>query len=126
MRLRFGRVATFAAASSAILSYAWWATGRRPFTAGAALAVIGAGLVAMAVGHAGRLGNTGSVALAGSSGWLVLLALLGGWQVLALVQQPRSQHPTLSSITNALLDSHGSRVVAFVAWLAGACWLARR
>ena len=114
------------AATAAVFVYAWWATGQRPFTAGATLAVIGAGLAAMAVGHAGRPQNESPPAFAGVSGWLVLLVLLGGWQALAFVQEPRSQHPTLSSITNAALDNHSSRAIAFAAWLVGAYALARR
>lgn len=126
MRLRFGRGAVCGAATAAVFVYAWWATGQRPFTAGATLAVIGAGLAAMAVGHAGRPQNESPPAFAGVSGWLVLLVLLGGWQALAFVQEPRSQHPTLSSITNAALDNHSSRAIAFAAWLVGAYALARR
>jgi hypothetical protein len=44
----------------------------------------------------------------------------------AWVQEPRTDHPTLSSITDSVLDTHGAEFVAFVAWLAGARWLARR
>jgi hypothetical protein len=88
--------------------------------------VVGAGIAAMAFGHHVRLRREIPPALVGVSGWLVLLALMGGWQFLAFVQEPRSQHPTLSSITNAALDSQSIRVVAFAGWLVGAFWLARR
>jgi hypothetical protein len=57
----------------------------------------------------------------------VALILAGAtWQVAAYVQHPRSDHPTLSSLVNAALDSHPARAAAFVAWLAGAWELARR
>ena len=58
--------------------------------------------------------------------WLVLAVALGAWQLASYLQSPRDEHPTLSSLTNAALDSHPARAAAFVAWLAGAAWLARR
>jgi hypothetical protein len=57
---------------------------------------------------------------------LALVGLLAAIQVFAYVQEPRDEHPTLSSLTNAALDSHVARAAAFVAWLAAAVELARR
>ena len=115
-----------AAGTAGVFAYSWWATGRRPFTATATLAVVGAGLATMAIGHARRSRNDARPALAGVIGWLVLLVALAGWQLLAFVQEPRSEHPTLSSLTNAALDTHTDRALAFAAWLIGGSWLARR
>jgi hypothetical protein len=126
MAVPFGRVVLCAVGAVAVFVYAWWATGRQPFTAGATLAVVGAGLAAMVAAHAKREQRASSFSPAGVSGWLVLLSALAGWQVLAFAREPRSQHPTLSSITNAALDNHSSRVVAFAGWLIGAYLLARR
>lgn len=126
MRLRPGRVTAYAAGIAGVFVYAWWATDRRPFTATATLAVVGAGLVAMATGHARRPEGQERPGFAGAVGWVVLLVALAGWQLLAYVQEPRSEHPTLSSLTNAALDSHAGRAVAFVSWLVVGFWIARR
>jgi hypothetical protein len=69
--------------------------------------------------------SAGRAGLRAVAGWLVLLAAIAAWELLAYVQAPRSEHPTLSSLTNDALDSHLARAGAFVAWLAGGAWLAR-
>jgi hypothetical protein len=126
MRPWSGRLAVRAAGTAGVFVYAWWATGRRPFTAAATLAVVGAGVATMAIGQARRSPNDARPTLAGVIGWLVLLVALAGWQLLAYVQEPRSEHPTLSSLTNAALDTHTGRALGFGAWLVGGSWLARR
>jgi hypothetical protein len=126
MRLRSGRRAVHAAGTAGVFVYAWWATDRRPFTVGAALAVVGAGLAAIGIGQVQRPQNKSRPALAGAMGWFVLLVGLAGWETLAYVQEPRSEHPTLSSLTNAALDTHTGRALAFAAWLVGGSRLARR
>ena len=109
-----------------VLAYAWWATGRRPFTATATLAVVGAGVVTMAIAQARRIPHDTRPSLAGATGWLVLFAALAGWQLFAYVQEPRTQHPTLSSLINATLDTHTGRALAFTAWLVFGYRLTRR
>ena len=126
MGLWSGRLAVHAAGTAGVLTYAWWATGRSPFTATATLGVVAAGLAAMALGQAQRPKDDARPALAGALGWMVLLVALAGWQLLAYVQEPRSEHPTLSSLTNAALDTHTGRALAFAAWLVGGFRLARR
>jgi hypothetical protein len=120
------RPAVHAAGAAGVFAYAWWATGRSPFTTTATLAVIGAGLAAMAVGQARRPQNESHPPLAGAVRWVVVLVALSAWQLLAYVQQPRSEHPTLSSLTNAALESHIGRALAFTAWLTAGPGLARR
>lgn len=126
MRFRSGLLAVHAAGAAVVLAYAWWAIGRRPFMATATLAVVGPGLAAVVIGQARRPQHGSRPAFAGAMGWLALLVALAGWQLLAYVQEPRSEHPTLSSLTNAALDTHASRAVAFAAWLVGGFRLARR
>ncbi len=58
--------------------------------------------------------------------WLVLLAVGGLWQLVAYLQHPRDDHPTLSSLTNALLDSQPARAAAFALWVLATVELARR
>ena len=58
--------------------------------------------------------------------WGVLVLLLAGWELAAWLEQPRADHPTLSSVAGPVLDWRPVRAVAFLAWLAGAAALARR
>jgi hypothetical protein len=58
--------------------------------------------------------------------WVGLAAAVGLWELVSLVQQPRSEHPTLSSLTNTLFQSHVVRTAGLVVWLLLGAWLARR
>ena len=58
--------------------------------------------------------------------WIALAVAATTLQLASYLQQPRRDHPTLSSLTNALLDSHPARAAAFACWLALAAVLARR
>jgi hypothetical protein len=115
-----------AAALAAAGGYAWWAVARPPFSATATVAVLLAGGVAVAVGGRTRRSPRRAPDLAGWGAWAVLAVTLVLWQLAAYLQQPRADHPTLSSLANALLDSHAARAAAFVLWLLGAVHLARR
>jgi hypothetical protein len=114
-----------AGAAAAVGLYAWWAVGLTPFTGTASLAVVLAGGAAVGVGAWGH-----RPAVAAPRGrvapWLVVVAALAVVQLSAYVQHPREDHPTLSSLTNALLDTHHARAAALVAWLVAARGLARR
>ncbi len=108
-------------------AYAWWATGLRPFAGTTTVAVVGAGVAAMVVGRrCGRRRPVVRPRAAGVIGWALLLGALAGWQLVAYLQHPRPEHPTLSSLADAVLDTHPLRALAFVAWLLGAARLARR
>ncbi len=115
-----------AAIGLVVAAYAWWAVGLAAFSLVATLAVLLAGLAAVAVGAHGRVGAPPLASRRWRHWWAALVAAAAAAQVTAYVQHPRSDHPTISSLTNALLDSHTSRAVAFVAWLAAAMGLARR
>lgn len=111
----------------AAVAYAWWATGLRPFSLLATVAVVGAGVIAMVVASRylrprGRV----PVALREVLPWIVLFGALATVQLLAYSGSPRTEYPTLSYLANAALDTHVARASAFVAWLTGAGWLARR
>lgn len=114
-------------AAVAVAAYAWWATGLPTFTLASTLAVVGAGVGAMAIGrHAGGPRARPLLRRADIVAWGVLFGALTVWELAAFVQLPRVEHPTLSSLTDALLDTHPARALAFVAWLAGAAGLGRR
>lgn len=117
-----------AALAEAILVtvYAWWAVGLAPFSAGATVAVVVAGAVAMLAGTSARRPGRPTTTARRMLPWFVLAGLLAAVQLIAWAQQPRDEHPTLSSLTNAALDSHAARATAFLAWLAAAVELARR
>jgi hypothetical protein len=57
---------------------------------------------------------------------VVLAVVLAAWQLVAYLQSPRHEHPTLSSLTNAVLSSQPARTAAFILWLAIMFGLARR
>jgi hypothetical protein len=58
--------------------------------------------------------------------WLALLVLFTGWELYALFSSPAAAHPTVSALAGPLLAPHWHRAVAYVLWLAGGVWLARR
>jgi hypothetical protein len=116
---------------AALAAYAWWAVALPPFSGEAAAAVVLAGAVAMVVGARQRpprrpSGPPAATIPPGIGRWMVLGAVAAAWQLAAYVQQPRADHPTLSSLTNAVLDSRATRMVAVVLWIVVARGLARR
>ena len=115
-----------AIASVAVGAYGWWVTGLPPFSAAATVAVLTSGAV-VAIASGGRRA-TGDAAVTPRSAaiWGALAAAVAAWQVSALVRHPRAEHPTLSSLANAVLDPRPVRTVAFMGWLAGMAWLARQ
>lgn len=111
-----------------VVAYAWWATGLRPFSWPALVAVEAAGIVAILLGA--RWPRPSSPHCRPSRrpvmAWAALLAALAGWELAAYLQSPRAEHPTLSSLANVALEPHPIRAAAFVVWLAVAAMLARR
>jgi hypothetical protein len=140
---RWAHVARIAAAALALAVYAWWVVTLPPFSGRATIVVVLTGTTAMAAGvwerrrsprpsTSGMVGTTRaartaeSVRTVGVARWAVLASVAGAWQLVAYLQQPRTDHPTISSLTNALLDSHVTRAAALVVWIASAWGLARR
>lgn len=121
-----------------MLGYAWWATGLETFSAGATAAVLGGGIAAVAWGTWHRVarrddqarprsrdGRRWSLREPGLLIWSPWLGMLVALQLWMYTHGPREEYPTLSSIINSVLASHGARSLACAAWLAGAAWLAR-
>ena len=121
------RVALGGAVAAAAL-YAWWATGLRPFSWAALLAVEGAGVAALVLGSRRRAPAPDLPPRPGAAlgGWAALLGALAAWELAAYLQHPRHDHPTLSSLADAVLGSHPAQALAFLAWLALGADLARR
>lgn len=111
-----------------VLGYAWVTAGLRPFTLPALAATLGGGLVAIAIGtRLPRRSTFREGATAGGAwAWVALAAAIAFWELRSLLQHPRDDHPTISSLTNSLLQSQQSRMVALLVWLAAGVWLARR
>jgi hypothetical protein len=123
-----GNWGTRLVAAVCLAAYAWWVVALAPFSWGATAAVVLAGAAAMAVGARERRGrpSAGEGATGGMATWAALAAAAGAWQLAAYLQHPRADHPTVSSLTSEVLDSHLARAVAFVVWIVAARGLARR
>lgn len=108
------------------MAYAWVTTGLRPFTLPALAATLSGGLVVILVG--GRLAAPAASRepVRGAWVWLALGGAVAVWELQAFLQHPRSAHPTISSLTNNLMQHHVSRAGAMLVWLAVGAWLARR
>jgi hypothetical protein len=121
-----GRAARSSAVAAPAVAYAWWAVTRPPFSAAATVAVVGAGAAAAVAGSRGRRRPRPHVAGKAALPWAVLVVVTALWQAAAFVQDPRHDHPTLSSLANGLLDSGPARVAAFLAWMGAMAGLSRR
>lgn len=108
------------------LAYAWWVVALPPFSGQATAVVLLTGLAAAAWGARRRRGGPRRPELPGVALWAGVALVAAVWELAAYLQHPRVDHPTLSSLTNALLDSHPARAVGFVLWAVGSRELARR
>lgn len=112
-------------AAGAVGAYAWWATGLRPFTWPALLAVAAAGIVTILVGSRRRRPPF-ELPAGGALIWGIVFALLVGWELAAYLQQPRADHPTLSALADRVIGWRPARALAFLAWVALGADLSRR
>lgn len=120
------RLGRWSAACVVVVGFAWWVVSLPPFSGLATGAVLLSGLAASLAGRAGRRRTRAAVNARRAGAWAALAAGAVAWEVLAYMQHPRPDHPTLSSLTNVLLDSHAARAAAFVVWLMAMLELARR
>ncbi len=102
--------------------WSWFASGVRTFTRPAEVLTFVPALAVLVLTLRPRARYTPSLALGRPRWhtllpWAAALALVVGWELSELFSQPRSGHPTLSSITNTLLSTHPSRFLGFLAWL---------
>jgi xanthine/uracil/vitamin C permease (AzgA family) len=58
--------------------------------------------------------------------WAVLAAAVVAWELLAYFQSPRDDHPTISSMVDALEAHRPLRAVLFIGWVVLGRELARR
>ena len=105
-----------------------------PLTAPAEFAVLAAGAVVIGwalgllpgVPAARRLPGPESAGGRGALVWLALALVFTGWELYALFASPAHAHPTVSALAGPLLAPHWQRAAAYLLWLAGGAWLARR
>jgi hypothetical protein len=112
------RVATVVAAA---LAYSWIAAGLRPFTHPEAVAVaipiIVAGIATLRSGA--RAGDAAvPESRRGIWVWRGLLGAFLVWELIAYRSSPRVDHPTVSSIADAVMSTHPGRFAMFAIWLA--------
>ncbi|HZD75158.1 MAG TPA: hypothetical protein VE776_14925 [Actinomycetota bacterium] len=135
------RLAARAAIVATVLAYSWWATTFRSFTWQMRITTALPGVVLLAAAardHRKRitlrawlsewrtvLGDShpslpvrSKVAWrAGTVVWSLLIAAISGWELMARLNSPRPQYPTISSMAGALTQSHAVRFLVFVLWL---------
>jgi hypothetical protein len=109
-------LATIAAA----LVYSWIAAGFLPFTWPMRVAVLVPVALALVVSwnRARDARERSADRTAGLLIWATLLVLLVAWELIALFQSPRDDHPTLSSISDDIMSVHAGRALMFAIWLA--------
>ncbi len=107
-------------------AYGWWAVALPPFSAQATVAVLLPGGTATIVGTRYRRPPRGREPTAGTGWWALLASAVGAWQLAAYLQQPRADHPTLSSLADQLLDWRPARALGFLAWMVIGADMARR
>lgn len=119
-------------AVAAVLGWAWFASGVRPFTLPAEVLTFVPGFVVLVLTVRPRAQPYTPAERTGAARrplpvrqwlpWAALVVALGALELSELFSKPRSAHPTLSSLTNTLIDTHPSRWAAYTVWL-GLGWL---
>ena len=108
--------------TASVLAYAWIAAALRPFTLPEEL-LVALPMIPVIILTA-RRGRSASEprGLAppeegGAAVWVGLFAALIVWELVALFSSPRSEHPTMSSMTDRIMSVHVGRAGVFVLWL---------
>jgi hypothetical protein len=109
----------------ALATYAWWATSLRPFTVPSLTAVLAAGVLAAAVGAALLPQRVRASPVPHRDVWVGLVAAVALWELVEFARHPRSEHPTISSLTNTLFANHPARTLGLLLWFALGAWLTR-
>lgn len=109
-----------------LLGYAWWAVSLPAFSTTATTAVTLGGGAAVVWGAGKDRRRRPEVDLRRAAPWTRLAVVDGLWELAAYLQHLRDEHPTLSSLANALLDSHPARSAALVLWVVATSELSRR
>jgi hypothetical protein len=119
------------AAAVLVLSYACLGGAPRPFTWQAALSTSVCGVVVLTAAllarrRPGRRPASVELSRGGRAAWVAWTIAVSGWELWAWASQPRSEHPTISSLTDSLVATYPGRSIALLGWLALGWWLAGR
>jgi len=118
-----------AAALLAAAIWAWFGSGVRTFTRPAEVLTFVPGLVVLVLTlrPSAELHRPPKTALRRTSAlpWVGLAGLILVWELTELFSQPRAGHPTMSSISNALLSTRVTRFLGYLVWLAVGWMLVR-
>jgi hypothetical protein len=121
------------AAGVVAIAYAWFATGVRPFSAGAYLYVAVPSFAAIALfvaaesrrraERAATPRTIAALARPSTTPWWVIFTAAIALEIVGLALGGRSKTvPTLSTTVDHLLVTHAARWLLFAAWLAAAAW----
>jgi hypothetical protein len=121
-RANAAKVAVFAAA---VIGYSVVGGLTRPFTAAADAAAaipLAIAAVATAIHLRRRAPHQESQAhtvqrLSRFAPWIVIVAVITGFELYTFSSDPRTAHPTLSSLLDQLDSTHVGRTVTFALWL---------
>lgn len=119
-RLEQRRTTPVVATIVAALVYSWVAAGYLPFTWPMRVAVLVPVALALVVSWNRARDDVERIRdrAAGLMVWAALFVLLVAWELIALFQSPREDHPTLSSISDDIMSVHAGRAATFAMWLA--------
>jgi hypothetical protein len=105
-----------------VVGYCWFAADLRPFTipTDVAVAVPSVVMAALVWGRPGSrtssAADTEAVRRRDAAPWAILFGLLTAFEVAAYFSSPRRDHPTLSSMADALMNTHPGRAALFGLW----------
>jgi len=114
------------AAAALVAAYAGLVAAVRPFTWPAFVLTAIPALVIVGLSLPRMVRTERPAPVRGVGLWVGLATAVVLWELVAYVQSPRDEHPTLSSMLDALESNPLARAVLFVAWLALGWELARR
>ena len=110
-----------------IVGYALLAALARPLTAPAALAVVGPGVLLLAVRARQPVARPGGpLPGAAVAVWATLAVGVAGWWLVAFTWGNDADHPTLSLLLDPVLDTYPGRLAGWLAWLGAGRWLVTR
>ncbi len=104
-------------------AYSWFSADLRPFSIpiDAAVAIPSVIVASLAWSQPGsrsaRVADEKAPRRVDAAPWAVLFGLLTAFEVVAYLSSPRRDHPTLSSMADALMNTHPGRAAVFVLWL---------
>lgn len=113
--------------SGGVAASCWLVAGLRPFTAASAWAVVVLGAGAFVAGCYRRGGVAASGRPPGRAigAWVALFGAMAAWELAAWSSSPRAEHPTLSSLADAVLEGRAARAAALAGWVFAAFGLGR-